>query len=171
MPAIVTFIGWHNSGKTTVASKVVAELIRRGRKIAVVKSTSKNRLSFDHSGTDSDIYRQTGVDVLVAGPEEFVLQCSAEKRSLTELACRYFDDMELVIGEGFKQEKKIAKIEVFRNSGPRLIDLVDGVVAVVGDSRLVAGPVPVFSPDDVKNIADFLVFVIEKTVNNKMAKI
>lgn len=162
MPAVISFIGWHDSGKTTLASRVVAELLQRGRTVAVVKSSKDAALAFDHPGTDSARYRQTGAAVLVAGPELLVLQQPAAKSSLHQLALRFFADFELVVGEGFKEEKGLAKIEVFRGTGPRLSGMVDGVVAVVGEG-LAAENGRCFSPDDYMGLADFVEDFIENS--------
>lgn len=161
MPAVISFIGWHDSGKTTLASRVVAELLRRGRKVAVVKSTKERQLSFDHPGTDSALYLQAGAAILVAGPELLVLQKPEKKSSLKALAARFFADMELVVGEGFKHEEDLAKIEVFRDTGPRLASMVDGVVAVVGCEQFFSEIKQRFSSDDFPGIADFLEDFIE----------
>jgi len=37
MPPIVTFIGWHDCGKTTLASQVVSHLKQLGYQVAVIK--------------------------------------------------------------------------------------------------------------------------------------
>ncbi len=132
-PAIITFIGWHNSGKTTLAKNVVAELIRRGRRVAVVKSTKEGVASFDKPQSDTDLYRQAGATVLLAGEDFLFLQGLEQKPSLASLAARFFADMELVIGEGFKGEEGVAKIEVFSGEKPQLAAEVDGVVAVAGE--------------------------------------
>lgn len=154
LPAIVSFIGWHNSGKTTVATRVVAELLRRERRVAVVKSTKESGCVADTPGTDTAAYQQVGVPVLLAAADGFVLrrQMSA-KPELKELARRWFADMELVVGEGFKGETDIAKIEVCRGDDHRSSE-VSGVVATVGGT-----PLPgerSFSGEDVSGIADFI---------------
>ncbi len=132
-PAIITFIGWHNSGKTTLAKNVVAELIRRGRRVAAVKSTKEDVAAVDKSKSDTSFYRQAGAAVLLAGEDFLFLQGLEQKPSLASLADRFFADMELVVGEGFKGESGIAKIEVFGGERPQLAAEIDGVVAVAGE--------------------------------------
>ncbi len=155
MPVVISFIGWHNSGKTTLAQKVVAELMRRQRRVAVVKSTKEDIFSCDRAQSDTSRYFQTGVPVILAGKGFLFLQQPAEKSSLTGLAGRFFADMELVIGEGFKNEKGIAQIEVFRGEGPQLAGQVDGVIAVVGDGEP-TGRWRCFSADEYIELADFI---------------
>ncbi|MBM9520452.1 molybdopterin-guanine dinucleotide biosynthesis protein MobB [Desulforhopalus vacuolatus] len=152
-PVIVTFIGWHDSGKTTLASRVVVEMLRRGRRVAVVKSTKERGITFDSADTDSGIFRATGAPVLLAAPEEIFLQQPMAKLTLRQLASRYFNDMELVVGEGFKEERDVVKIEVCRG-GERLAGKVTGVAAVVGAVSLCGERA--FSVEDVEGIADFI---------------
>ncbi len=155
MPVVISFIGWHNSGKTTLAQKVVAELLRRQRKVAVVKSTKEDILSCDKPQSDTSRYFQAGVPVILAGKDFLFLQQPAQRSSLAELGERFFADMELVIGEGFKNEQGIAKIEVFTGGAPQLAGQVDGVIAVVGDGEQ-TGEWRCFPRDDYITICDFI---------------
>ncbi len=162
MPALLSFIGWHNSGKTTLATRVVAELIVRGWKVAVVKSTKEDASALDTPQSDSASYRQAGAAVLLAGDGFLFLQQPQQKPSLALLAARFFADMDLVIGEGFKREEGLAKIEVFAGEEPELAAEVDGVIAVVGDGDGVGGKDGSvagwrsFTCDAYKDIADFI---------------
>ncbi len=153
-PAIITFIGWHNSGKTTLAKNVIAELIRRGRRVAVVKSTKEDVASVDKPQSDTALYRQAGTAVLLAGEDFLFLQGLEQKPSLASLAARFFADMELVVGEGFKGERGIAKIEVFDGERPQLAAEVDGVVAVVGEGDACGWHS--FFPEEYVGLADFI---------------
>ncbi len=154
MPKIISFIGWHNSGKTTIAGKVVSELVRRGRRVAVVKSTKEKALSCDKEGSDSSTFFQAGAAVLLAGEDFLSLQLAEPKSPLVELAARFFSDMDFVIGEGFKQENGIAKIEVFTGEAPQLANEVEGVIAVVGEGS--GGDWRKFSSEEYCEIADFI---------------
>ncbi|MGE4560321.1 MAG: molybdopterin-guanine dinucleotide biosynthesis protein B, partial [Desulfobulbus sp.] len=60
MPPIVSFIGWHNSGKTTLCRQVVAHLKARGYLVAVIKSTKETGIAVDQPGTDTALYRKSG---------------------------------------------------------------------------------------------------------------
>lgn len=156
MAALVTFIGWHDSGKTTLATKVVAELKGLGYKVAVIKSSSESGIEFDSPGTDTFKHKQAGADsVMLVAPDQMVLQTGNTGLSLTTLAHRYFPDVDIVIGEGFKRERKVPKIEVFCNSDQRLRDEVHGVIAVATNLDGVAGDY-VFRLDEAKEIALFI---------------
>jgi molybdopterin-guanine dinucleotide biosynthesis protein B len=75
MPTIVTFIGWHDSGKTTLATQVVNELKKLGYRVAVIKSSSDEGVAFDTPDTDTAKHKLAGADsVMFVGPDQMVLQ-------------------------------------------------------------------------------------------------
>ena len=137
MPPIVTFIGWHDSGKTTLATQVVSHLKKSGYRVAVIKSSKETGIIFDRPGTDSDKHRQAGADsVLFVAPDQMVLMTDNNNLSLTTLAHRYFPDVDIVIGEGFKKARHVAKIEVVRDNKQLLRDQVQSVIAVATDQNI-----------------------------------
>ena len=134
MPPIVTFIGWHNCGKTTVAVNVVNYLKKQGYKVAVIKSSSEKNVVFDTEGTDTYKHKSAGADsVMFVAPDQMVLQTDKTNLSLQILAHRYFADVDIVIGEGFKHARQIPKIEILREEKKSLKGEVNGVIAVVTD--------------------------------------
>lgn len=156
MSSIVTFIGWHDSGKTTLAAGVVTELKKLGYRVAVIKSSNDSGIRFDTPGTDTFKHRQAGADgVLLVAPDQMVLQTGSSDLSLGTLAHRYFPDVDIVIGEGFKTAKKTAKIEVCRNIDQHLRQEVHGVIAVATNLESVAGD-SVFRLDEAREIAAFI---------------
>ena len=156
MSSIVTFIGWHDSGKTTLAVQVVTELKKLGYNVAVIKSSSDAGIQFDTPGTDTFRHREAGADsVMLVAPDQMVFQTKNSGLSLRTLAHRYFPDVDIVIGEGFKTAKKIPKVEVFRNHDQKLRNEVHGVIAVATDIEGVAGDY-VFRLDEAREIALFI---------------
>ncbi len=155
MPQIVTFIGWHNSGKTTLATQVVKHLKDDGYRVAVIKSSKETGLAFDQPGTDTDKHRQAGADsILFVAPDQMVLMTRNNNLSLTTLAHRYFPEVDIVIGEGFKKAVNVAKIEVIRDAGELLRSQVTGVIAVATDQNI-AGDY-IFRLNESRAIASFI---------------
>ena len=155
MPPIITFIGWHDCGKTTLASQVVRHLKERGYSVAVIKSTKETGLVLDQEGTDTYSYRQAGADaVTLIAPDQMVMTTTNPTRVLTTLAHRYFSDVDLIVGEGFKDERQVAKIEVSRGDTELLRDQVTGVIAIATD-RNISGNF-IFGLDESSDIADFI---------------
>lgn len=133
----ITFIGWHNAGKTTVLCAVVKELCGRGRKIAVIKHTKHIGLDAGASGTDSALLLEAGAEnVVVVTPEGRIsLWRNGEALAGIEGTVSH-GRFDMVLGEGFKHDPEIPKIEVARkgvsNEG-LLKDMVPGVTAMVTD--------------------------------------
>ncbi len=156
MPPVVTFIGWHDSGKTTILCKVVEELAKKGYKIGVIKSSKHTGISFDSPDTDTGRIARAGADpVAFVSPDKAVIMGSNRGIPLLTMVQRFFPDVDLVIGEGFKNAEDVDKIEVAGGkSSQNLRDLVSGVIAVI-TSEAVAG-FHLFRPDETKEIAEFL---------------
>ncbi|MBI5556428.1 MAG: molybdopterin-guanine dinucleotide biosynthesis protein B [Deltaproteobacteria bacterium] len=155
MAAIITFIGWHDSGKNTLATQVVSHLKAFGYKVAVVKSSNERGVVFDTSGSDTGKHRQAGADsVLFVAPDQMVLQTKNSNLSLTTLAHRYFPDVDIIIGEGFTEARRISKIEVVLDKNQMLRNEVHGVIAVATNLDI-AGEY-VFRLDQAQEIAAFI---------------
>jgi len=156
VPETVTFIGWHNSGKTTLVCQVVKRLKERGWKVAVIKSSSHEGIAFDAEGSDTARLKEAGaVAVALAAPDQLVIFQENRQMPLPALAHRFFPDADLVIGEGFKKASGVDKIEVAPSgSAPELFRQAPQVVAVVTSQE--APGVMVFRPDEVDELAQFL---------------
>ena len=167
MVPIISFVGWHNSGKTTVVQEVVRHLKQENLRVAVIKSTRETGIEFDRPGSDTDVYRKAGADaVTLIAPDQFVLMSSRHGDenggNLLSLVHRYYHQYDIVIGEGFKHERKIPKIEIIREGGEPLGDKVHRIIATVSDQQ-VPGDV-VFRPDETRRIAEFIMnkFIVEE---------
>ncbi len=157
MTPILTFIGWHNSGKTTAIREVVRRLRDKGYKIAVIKSTKHRGLNLDSPGSDSYLYGKDGIEsVALVCPDELILFQENTGENLRHLAFRLFPDADLVIGEGFKHASGIPKIEVTRAdiSKEPLRESVSDVRAVVSDYEVSFDKV--FKISQIAELTDFI---------------
>lgn len=137
MPPIVSFVGWHDSGKTTVAVAVVEYLKKQGYAVGVIKSSSEPEVNFDNPNTDTGKHKEAGADsVMFVGPDQMVLQTQKSDLTLQTLAHRYFPHVDIVIGEGFKHARQIPKIEVLRDTSKSLKGKITGVIAIVTDHEM-----------------------------------
>ena len=135
MPPIISVVGHHNSGKTTLVEKLLLELRSRGYRVATIKHAQE--IDIDRPGTDSWRHVQAGSQTMVlASKEKAVLVKPLEAApSLDELVRLIGEDFDLILAEGFKAESA-PKIEVQRNhTGPLLADL-KGLFAVVSDEAI-----------------------------------
>ncbi|MGS0764194.1 molybdopterin-guanine dinucleotide biosynthesis protein B [Syntrophomonas curvata] len=153
MAPIISFVGKHNSGKTTLLAAIVSILERQGIKTAVVKHASSG---LDLTGErDSDRLFQAGASLVCAVSPGLSLLYRRENNVKLETVYRQISkDVDLVISEGFKTEA-FPKIEVLRKEISTSILNIDNVVARVADFPL-EGPTPCFAFSQQKEIANFI---------------
>jgi molybdopterin-guanine dinucleotide biosynthesis protein MobB len=155
MPPIVSIVGQSESGKTTLIEKLIPLLTERGYRIGTIKHTH-HAVDIDRSGKDSARHRTAGAEtVMLASPGRIAMFKATASETLDGLI-RYFEDVDLLITEGYKRENK-PKIEVLRAAvGSELLCRDDpGLVAVATDADLDVH-VPVFRLDDPAAIAEFI---------------
>ncbi len=160
MRSIISIVGKSHSGKTTLLESLIAELKRRGHKVAIVKHS--------HHADDLDTASKDTWRFTKAGSELSALN-SLDHLAIYRRIDNYFDpqeissfvnwDYDLILTEGFKSSN-YPKIEVHRSEqGNDLVSDPTQLLAVVTDEPLDVN-VPQFSRDDVTAIAD----LIEKTM-------
>ncbi len=155
MPVILSIVGKSGSGKTTLIEKLLPELKSRGYRIGTIKHAA-HEVDMDRKGKDSWRHRKAGADtVLVVSPKTVALVKNATDQNQEDVD-KYFDDVDLVLTEGFKSGNK-PKIEVFRPAAHRelLCREDEQLVAIVTDTAIETA-VPVFGLDDVGGLADFI---------------
>ena len=156
MPQMISIVGRSQSGKTTLIEKLIPALKRRGYKIGTIKH-SHHIFDFDKTGKDSWRHKDAGAEtVIIASPEKIAMVKNDYLGSLDGLQ-RFFDDLDLIITEGYKKENK-PKIEVVRAArhADVLLENDKHLVAVVSDVELQLN-VPVFDLEDVDRLADFII--------------
>jgi molybdopterin-guanine dinucleotide biosynthesis protein B len=154
MVPVISFVGRHNSGKTTLLAGIVTVLEQQGFRIAVVKHASSG---LDLAGDrDSDRLFQAGASMVYAASTEISLLYRREKDISLETICNQIgDEFDLIISEGFKKEA-FPKIEVLRKDISTSVLDIDNVVARVTDFPLESS-VPCFGFHEPQVIADFII--------------
>jgi len=155
MPPIICIVGRSQSGKTTLIEKLIPALKRRGYRVGTIKH-SHHIFDFDKTGKDSWRHKDAGAEtVIIASPGKIAMVKNDHQGTLDSMQ-NFFDDMDLVITEGYKKEKK-PKIEVVRSARhlKALLKNDPHLVAVVSDVDL-SMDVPVFGMEDIDQLADFI---------------
>jgi len=156
-PLVVSVVGSSSAGKTTLIERLLRELSGRNYRVAVVKHCPHG-FDLDVEGKDSWRFTQAGASgVFLTSPGRVGLIEDMELvPGLRSIAEHYFPSFDIVFGEGFSEEKEVAKIEVLRKG---ISDYVqspqDDILALVSDFEIKTDK-PVFKPDDVSGIADFI---------------
>jgi molybdopterin-guanine dinucleotide biosynthesis protein B len=154
----IGFIGYSNTGKTTLIEKLIPIFRARGLSVSAIKN-AHHGFDMDRPGKDSFRYREAGASqVLIATGLRWALltETPAQAASLEEL-CARLAPCDLVIVEGFKSEGLIPRIEVRRstNTEPPIFPHDPNVVAIAAD-HAVATHLPVLDLNDAAKIAAFI---------------
>jgi len=154
----IGFIGYSNSGKTTLIEKLIPRLRAQGLSVSAIKN-AHHGFDMDRPGKDSHRYREAGAgQVLIATGERWALLTETPRghATLDELLAQ-LAPCDLVIVEGFKSEGRLPRIEVRRSSvtDPPLYPLDPNVIAVAADFALDC-PLPVLDLNDPDKIVAFI---------------
>lgn len=168
----VSFVGRHNSGKTTLLVKVIAELVSRGLDIATVKHHGHPDFDIDYPGKDSFRHREAGSrDVVIVSPARMARVTELVREPSCDEVVASMPGHDLVIVEGYR-ESGLPVIEVIRRANERDLAAAEEFcargsvrgavpVAVATDMESVAASahargMRAFGLEDVNGIADYL---------------
>ena len=112
-PAL-SIVGRHNSGKTTLIERLIAELVRRGHDVGSVKHHSHVGFDIDIPGKDSYRHRAAGAsETVIAAPGQMACVKTVEG----ELECadivRGMPGHDIVVVEGYRKSG-LPTIEIMR---------------------------------------------------------
>jgi len=120
---VLAVLGHKNSGKTTVAERIVSTLVKRGFRVAAAKHISKEGFSMDREGKDTWRYSTAGANPVIAISDREVtvkLETKANLLSLDwMLKISAENDADALVIEGFSflilKDKRIGKIICVRS--------------------------------------------------------
>jgi len=159
---IISVVAKSGTGKTTLLEKLISELKRRSYRVGVLKHDA-HRFEIDHEGKDSWRLTQAGADTMVISSKSKLAVVKRNNQpdepSMDVLVEKYFDDVDILLTEGFKNNS-FPKIEVHRKERSKTL-LCRGevndetLIAIASDDKLNAD-VPVFDINDCIGICDFI---------------
>jgi molybdopterin-guanine dinucleotide biosynthesis protein MobB len=99
---MISFVAPSGTGKTTMVEQVIAELVRRGLRVAGVKHDA-HRIELDTEGKDSWRIRKAGADTLLVGANQLAWMSDHRSApSLDSLVELFFAESDVVIVEGYR---------------------------------------------------------------------
>ena len=159
-PAVMAFVAWSGTGKTTLVEKLITLAKDRGLKVGALKHDS-HRFEIDHPGKDSFRFTAAGADAmaLVSDEKLALVRRHEQVPGVDALLQEYFTGMDLVLVEGWKNSV-LPRIEVHRPAlGQPLLTRGQNhdanLVAVAADGP-VEVDVPVLPLDDPESLLDFI---------------
>ena len=113
-PAI-SFVGRHNSGKTTLIERVIAELVSRGHDVGSIKHHHHMNFEIDHPGKDSFRHRAAGAsETVIASPTLLArIKTLDEELECSEIV-RSMPGHDIVVVEGYRKSG-LPSIEIMRS--------------------------------------------------------
>ena len=168
MPKFLALSGYHNSGKTTVGTYIVAKLSEKGYKVGVIKSTKETTEETDKPGSDTFKYRKAGARQVVLFQMDkmtlFIEDLPKDKDKVFTLFERLFFDYDLVIFEGFKEWRDVPKIWLKRNDEEPLPERIENIqmVAEAKDKERILSFVEDYL--GVQNNGDIKIFVNDEDI-------
>lgn len=147
---VVSVVGYSNSGKTRVATSLVASLSEHGYRVTAIKHCHDGH-DVDRPGSDtSQLYEAGAATVVASSPGQMTKTERVDgDYSLESIAARVGGGADIIIAEGFKASS-VPKVLVIGNDAP---PDVEGVIAVVSDS-LGEWSVPTYAFDDLNLLSE-----------------
>jgi len=133
---ILTVVGTKNTGKTTLVTMIVEELVKRGYKVGTIKHTHHD---FDLEGKDTWKHRQAGAEMVVGSGEStfFIINEQLPLEKILKIMGNT-RELDYVVIEGFKfssypkistiptkDDFTIANVDVFKVKPEEIVSLVD----------------------------------------------
>lgn len=113
-PAIA-IVGRHNSGKTTLIEKLIAELVSRGLDVGSVKHHSHKGFEIDHPGKDSYRHRAAGAsETVIAAPGQVARIKTIEGEAECHDIVRIMPGHDIIVVEGYRKSG-LPTIEIMRS--------------------------------------------------------
>ena len=140
-PAIA-FIGYQNSGKTTLVEKVISRLTQRGLRVGSIKHHGEKNIEVDQPGKDSWRHAQAGSrHVGIVSPGRYAEYADTGAEVPVEDLLAHFTDVDIVVVEGYKTAG-LPNIVVSRSGVDRLrgddsYDLIDDNTVAIACNELV----------------------------------
>ncbi len=162
MKPVISIVAKSGTGKTTLLEKLIAELKSRGHRVGAIKHDA-HEFEIDHPGKDSWRLTQAGADTMIVSSAAKVAMvrqnAASEEPSVPKLVAAYFDDMDIVLTEGFKRSA-FPKIEVHRKERSDGLlcrgDEHDSTLIAVASDQAWTLDVPVFDVNDCCGICSLL---------------
>ncbi|MHC1681967.1 MAG: molybdopterin-guanine dinucleotide biosynthesis protein B [Clostridiaceae bacterium] len=160
-PVVISIVATRSdTGKTTLIEGLIKVLKDRNYTIGVLKHDA-HKFEIDKEGKDSYRFSKAGADnVIISSSEKLAMIKIVKEQVELEEIIRFFDDLDIVLIEGYKNNK-YPKIEVHRKGVDSKLLCEDSnfdistFIAVASDEDLDLS-LPVIDLNDINSIACFI---------------
>jgi molybdopterin-guanine dinucleotide biosynthesis protein B len=164
-PFVLQFVGYSNSGKTTLLTGLIGRLEQQGIRVGVIKHDGAHDFEWDQAGTDTYRFREAGASLIAIQSHTKTAMIEQTAVPLGELIKRMATaGAEIVLVEGFKWEDYPKMVVLREETDRELLSLVTQPVAIISWREFFHPELPVFSIDDAEGIYQF---ILEQWKNRK----
>lgn len=157
-PRVLQIVGYSNSGKTTLLTKLIPLLEGAGIRVGVIKHDGGHDFEWDQPGKDTWRYREAGASLVAITSKTKTAIVEQKPQELSVLIQRLADaGAELVLVEGFKREDYPKLVLLRKPEDQELISIVSNLVGLVSWTDHGQPDVPFFDINDVANIAKLVI--------------
>jgi molybdopterin-guanine dinucleotide biosynthesis protein B len=132
-PVIFQVVGYQNSGKTTITSKLIETLVKSSLKIVTIKHHGHGGRPTDTQLKDTEKHLTAGAFAsIVEGEGSLILKANNSEKSLEDqIELMKFFKPDVILIEGYKQ-KHFPKLLLLRDKNDLpLLNIVGNVAAIV----------------------------------------
>lgn len=152
---IIGISGYSGSGKTTLLKKIITLLVEQNFKVGSLKHAHHD-IEVDIPGKDSYQLRKAGsLQTIVACDERYAVICETPNKPTDLITLiNQFNDIDIILIEGFKHEK-IPKIICHRKANKKSLYIDEFTIAVASDRPLETS-LPVLDINQPIQIVEFI---------------
>ena len=157
MSKVIGVVGWKDVGKTFFVTKIIKLLVNKGFKVGSIKHAHHD-FDIDQHGTDSYKHRIAGSNqVIISSSKRWakIIENNKKKEKSLDQLINEFQDIDIVVVEGFKKENH-PKIEIIANNSQIINSELKNIVAFVSDEMLNSS-IPVFKKNDIESLVEFII--------------
>jgi len=164
---IFGIVGWKNSGKTTLLTKLIHEFSKRGLEVSSLKHAHHD-FDIDEEGKDSFKHREAGAkEVMISSKKRWALIHENNDKELDlQSLIKKMKKVDIIFIEGFKNSNLIyPKLEVSRLESEKsyIFKTDENIIAFISDKKTNEIDIPVFDINNIIEIVEFL----EKIIHEK----
>ena len=157
MIKVIGVVGWKDVGKTFFATEIIKLLVSKKFKVGSIKHAHHD-FDIDQDGTDSFKHRNAGSNqVIISSSKRWakIIENNKKKEKSLDQLINEFQDIDIVVVEGFKKENH-PKIEIIANNSQIINSELKNIVAFVSDEMLNSS-IPVFKKNDIESLVEFII--------------
>jgi len=160
MAFVIAVSGLKNSGKTTLALKLISELKNRGLKVGYAKHTCEN-INLSPESSDSGKARRMGIPSALWSGDKVVMEMEIGTLACPELR-RLFPGYDLVVLEG---GKGMSLPKIWVGSLPHGDKLPPGMIASYNSCDPMPHWVKTFQNGQISSLAEYVLAIWQKRVD------